>query len=439
MMVPCGLQQAVDAAGFLQIAEVQLSRPRGVTNVNTMTAMTDTNPDSAAASQHAISAEIAAIESGYQRAGVEETQPRLGYAPYRSSLLRHPTKDLHHADPEGVELWTPCFSERDVHPLEADLTIQHSRRTDRRTDGRHRPRSSTVTASPVRRQLVEIWQANAGGRYIHKRDQHPVRRSIRTSPASAGASPTTTGNYRFTTIKPGPYPWKNHRNAWRPAHIHFSLFGTEFTQRMITQMYFPGDPLFALDPIYQSITDQKARDRLVATYDHDVTTHEWATGYRWDIVLTGATALPSRPDNGGRTLMSTLLTATPGPDRRPLLRLRAAVRPRQRAGPAALAGRHPAVTATVSDGDGQAGPRRPARDLAGRRRRHHPARRLAPFAGTAGPSPAGAAPAPTTAAATASPPSSPGASEPGAAPFIMVTIFARGLLNRLFTRAYVPG
>ncbi|QMS55404.1 Protocatechuate 3,4-dioxygenase beta chain [Kocuria varians] len=90
------------------------------------------------------------------------------------------------------------------------------------------------------------------------------------------------------TIKPGPYPWKNHLNAWRPAHVHFSLFGTDFTQRMITQMYFPGDPLFALDPIYQSIVDPKARDRLVATYDHDVSEHEWLLGYRWDIVLSGS-------------------------------------------------------------------------------------------------------------------------------------------------------
>ena len=234
--------------------------------------------------------EIGAIESAYQRSGVEETQPRLDYAPYRSSLLRHPTKDLHHADPEGVELWTPCFGERDVHPLESDLTIQHTGApigermvvTGRIVDGDGRA---------VRRQLVEIWQANAGGRYIHKRDQHPSA----IDPNFTGVGRCLTdddGYYRFTTIKPGPYPWKNHHNAWRPAHIHFSLFGTEFTQRMITQMYFPGDPLFALDPIYQSITDQKARDRLVATYDHDVTTHEWATGYRWDIVLTGSNRTP---------------------------------------------------------------------------------------------------------------------------------------------------
>src|ERR1700710_1016001 len=164
-----------------------------------MTAMIDSNSDGAAASQRAISAEIGAIESAYQRAGVEETQPRLGYAPYRSSLLRHPTKDLHHADPEGVELWTPCFSERDVHPLEADLTIQHSGEaigermvvTGRIVDGDGRP---------VRRQLVEIWQANAGGRYIHKRDQHPSA----IDPNFTGVGRCLTdgeGNYRFTTIK----------------------------------------------------------------------------------------------------------------------------------------------------------------------------------------------------------------------------------------------
>ena len=112
---------------------------------------------------------------------------------------------------------------------------------------------------PVRHQLVEIWQANAGGRYIHKRDQHPAP----IDPNFTGVGRCLTdadGTYRFTTIKPGPYPWKNHRNAWRPAHIHFSLFGTEFTQRLITQMYFPGDPLFALDPIYQAIVDPAARD-----------------------------------------------------------------------------------------------------------------------------------------------------------------------------------
>ena len=108
------------------------------------------------------------------------------------------------------------------------------------------------------------------------------------------------GRYRFVTIKPGAYPWRNHHNAWRPAHIHFSLFGTAFTQRLVTQMYFPGDPLFGLDPIFQSVTDEKAQQRLVAAYDHDVTRSEWALGYTWDIVLDGAHATPPDTDDGDR-------------------------------------------------------------------------------------------------------------------------------------------
>jgi protocatechuate 3,4-dioxygenase beta subunit len=238
--------------------------------------------------QSAISREIELIQTDEAAEGLTRTQSRLDFAPYRSSLLRHPTKDLHHADPEGVELVAPVFGERDIDPLEADLTTQHGgepigeriRISGRIVDGDGRP---------VRRQLVEIWQANAAGRYIHKRDQHPAP----IDPNFTGVGRTLTddlGRYSFVTIKPGPYPWGNHRNAWRPAHVHFSLFGTEFTQRMITQMYFPSDPLFALDPILQSVTDQAARDRLVADYDHDRSEHEWLLGYTWDIVLTGAHA-----------------------------------------------------------------------------------------------------------------------------------------------------
>ncbi len=215
-----------------------------------------------------------------------EQHPRRHYPPYRSSLLRSPTKDPVQVDPEGVERWAPCFGERDVDPLEADLTIQHSGApigekmvvTGRVLDGDGRP---------VRRQLVEVWQANAAGRYVHQRDQHPAP----LDPHFTGVGRCLTdddGGYRFTTVKPGPYPWKNHRNAWRPAHLHFSLFGTDFTQRLITQMYFPGDPLLALDPIYQAVVDPAARERLVATYDHDLTQPELMTGYRWDIVLSGS-------------------------------------------------------------------------------------------------------------------------------------------------------
>lgn len=254
--------------------------------------------DAAACTQAQISDEIAQLHGEYERTldrtGAPEVQPRLDFAPYRSSILRHPTKDLRHTDPETIELVSPAFGHRDVAEIESDLTIQHNGEplgermivTGRVLDGEGRP---------VRGQLVEIWQANSAGRYIHKRDQHPAP----IDPNFTGVGRCITGDdgtYRFTTIKPGAYPWKNHLNAWRPAHIHFSLFGNAFTQRIVTQMYFPGDPLFPLDPIYQSIRDQSARDRLVASYDHDLTSPEWSLGYRWDIVLTGSGKTWAEPE-----------------------------------------------------------------------------------------------------------------------------------------------
>jgi protocatechuate 3,4-dioxygenase, beta subunit len=240
--------------------------------------------------QERIDKEIADIRA----ASPGETQPLLDFPPYRTSLLRHPTKDLRHADPEGAELVAPVFGHSDIDPLEADLTAQATGEpigermvvSGRVVDGDGRP---------VRGQLVEIWQANAAGRYVHKRDRHPA--PIDSNFTGLGRCLTDDdGGYRFTTIKPGPYPWRNHHNAWRPAHIHFSLFGTEFTQRLVTQMYFPGDPLFPLDPIFQSITDEAARARLVASYDHGLSEHEWLLGYRWDIVLTGSHATYTEPD-----------------------------------------------------------------------------------------------------------------------------------------------
>jgi protocatechuate 3,4-dioxygenase beta subunit len=253
------------------------------------------SPDAVGSTQADVSQEIAALAAEYAAAVQEETQPQLDYGPYRSSVLRHPTRDLHRVDPEGVELWAPCFGTHDVHPLDADLTVQHAGEpigerivvTGRVLDGDGRP---------VGGQLVEIWQANAAGRYVHRRDQHQAP----VDPHFTGVGRCLTGrdgSYRFTTVKPGPYPWRNHWNAWRPAHIHFSLFGREFTQRMVTQMYFPADPLLDLDPIYRSIRDRRARDRLVATYDHDVTTHERNTGYRWDVVLTGPQGTPREMDH----------------------------------------------------------------------------------------------------------------------------------------------
>ena len=144
---------------------------------------------------------------------------------------------------------------------------------------------------PVPRALIEIWQTNAAGRYRHAKDQHPAP----LDPNFTGAGRALTdenGVYRFVTIKPGAYPWKNHHNAWRPAHIHFSLFGPAFCTRLITQMYFPGDPLLPFDPVLQSIPDQKGRERLVAKFDQDTTEPDWALGYQFNIVLRGREATP---------------------------------------------------------------------------------------------------------------------------------------------------
>ena len=239
-------------------------------------------PSCGLANQQQISAEIDHLA---QRLRPSATTT-LNYPPYRSSALRHPTKALVQADPDELELAAPVFGVRDIAAVEADLTIQHAGAplgerivvTGRVLDSHGRA---------VRNQLIEVWQANSSGRYLHLRDQHPAP----LDPNFTGMGRMLTddgGTYRFVTIKPGPYPWRNHLNAWRPAHIHFSLFGNAFTDRLITQMYFPGDPLFALDPIFQSVTDPKARDGLIATYDHDVTEPETSTGYRWDIVLDGA-------------------------------------------------------------------------------------------------------------------------------------------------------
>lgn len=244
--------------------------------------------------QHEIDREVAALREAYDTS-LAEGAPRVShpprdYPPYRSSLLRHPGQPLVpvRGDPETTELHTPVFGDTDVTAVDNDLTRHHPGEplgeritvTGRVVDGRGRP---------VRRQLIELWQANAAGRYAHLRDQHPAP----LDPNFTGAGRALTdddGRYTFTTIKPGAYPWRNHDNAWRPAHLHFSLFGSAFAQRLVTQMYFPGDPLFAHDPILQSVTDESARARLVAAYDHDLSSPEWSLGYRWDIVLDGPSA-----------------------------------------------------------------------------------------------------------------------------------------------------
>ena len=247
--------------------------------------------------QQQISAEIAdahrrATDAAARGEHVDRTV--RDFAPYRSSVLRHPTKNPKLVDPETIELLSPAYGQRDVAAIESDLTLQHSGEPlgERITV---RGRLLDSWGRPVRNQLVEIWQANAAGRYIHQRDQHPAP----LDPNFTGAGRTITdddGAYSFTTIKPGPYPWKNHVNAWRPAHIHFSVFGTGFTQRIVTQMYFPSDPLFALDPIYNSIPRQSDRDNLIASYNHDHTVAEFSMGYEWDIVVDGPDATWFEPE-----------------------------------------------------------------------------------------------------------------------------------------------
>ncbi len=211
--------------------------------------------------------------------------PPLANPSYRSTLLRSPRQPLIPL-PQGLtEVTGPVFGAERAVAADADLTTRHAGEplgeriivTGRVLDSGGRPVPGT---------LVEIWQANAAGRYAHQVDQHPAP----LDPNFDGAGRCLTdsdGRYRFVTIKPGAYPWHNHPNAWRPAHIHFSLFGRAFTQRLITQMYFPGDPLFAQDPIFNSVPDPAARQRMICRFDLGLTQPEWALGYEWDIVLRG--------------------------------------------------------------------------------------------------------------------------------------------------------
>jgi protocatechuate 3,4-dioxygenase beta subunit len=187
------------------------------------------------------------------------------------------------------EVSGPLLGEGRVGAGEHDLTVQHGGAplgerivvTGRVLDGGGRP---------VRGTLVEVWQANAAGRYRHDGDRH--RAPLDPNFSGAGRCVTDDqGRWRFVTVRPGAYPWRNHANAWRPAHIHFSVFGRSFVQRLVTQLYFPGDPLLALDPILGSVPEA-ARERLVARLDLEVTVPEWALGYRWDIVLGGGGATP---------------------------------------------------------------------------------------------------------------------------------------------------
>jgi protocatechuate 3,4-dioxygenase beta subunit len=228
--------------------------------------------------------------------GKDAGQPPYLYPDYKSTRLRAPKEPLVILPRTLSEVSGPAYGHGEVGPLDHDLTRQHDGEplgeriivTGRVLDGDGRP---------VRNGLVEVWQANAAGRYAHRKDRHPAP----LDPNFSGGGRTLTdgeGRYRFVTVKPGAYPWGNHENAWRPAHIHFSLFGPAFRTRLITQMYFPGDPLFEHDPIFQSVRDPEARQRLVSRLDMGITQPGWALGYEFDIVLEGRGATPMEDHKG---------------------------------------------------------------------------------------------------------------------------------------------
>ena len=218
------------------------------------------------------------------------TQPEYLYPPYASTVKRSPTQPLVMLPPSLSEVTGPLFGHDLIRANDFDLTRQHAGDPigERIVVG---GRVLDANARPVANTLVEIWQANAAGRYPHKRDNHNAPMDANFT----GCGRTMTdreGRYRFVTIRPGEYPWRNHYNAWRPAHIHFSLFGPAFVTRLVTQMYFPGDPLLEYDPMYTGIPDEPARRRLVSVFDWETTIPEQALGYRFDIVLRGRDETP---------------------------------------------------------------------------------------------------------------------------------------------------
>jgi protocatechuate 3,4-dioxygenase beta subunit len=217
-------------------------------------------------------------------------EPVLDYPGYKSTALRHPKQPLVYLPEQATEMTGPQLGHLRPGPIDNDLTRQHE----------GEPVGERITVSgrlldsdgrPIRDSLVEIWQANAAGRYKHRSDRWPAP----LDPNFTGGGRTVTdrdGHYSFVTVKPGPYPWGNHHNAWRPAHIHFSLLGRSFEQRLVTQMYFPGDPLFPYDPIFNAVRDETVRQRMISRFSIDSSQDNWALAYEFDIVLGGRCATP---------------------------------------------------------------------------------------------------------------------------------------------------
>jgi protocatechuate 3,4-dioxygenase, beta subunit len=220
----------------------------------------------------------------------EDAHPPLDYPPYKSTALRHPKQPLVYLPHTITEITGPQLGPERVRQNDHDLLAQH----EGAPIGERiivYGRVFDTEGKPLRDTLVEVWQANAAGRYRHTWD----RWEAELDPNFSGAGRAVTdadGRYRFITIKPGPYPWGNHHNAWRPAHIHFSLLGRAFAQRLVTQMYFPGDPLFAFDPIFNSVRDPAARERMVSRFQIHESVPHWALSYEFDIYLRGPGQTP---------------------------------------------------------------------------------------------------------------------------------------------------
>lgn len=218
------------------------------------------------------------------------THPTLVHPAYRSTILRGPAQAPLRVRARAPALTSLATGAGLLLPNDADLTAH----------GVQAPLGEKIVVTgrvmdedgkPVRDSLIEVWQANSAGRYWHARDQH----NAPLDPNFHGVGKMLTdsaGRYRFITIKPGPYPWGNHDKAWRPAHIHFSMFGNVYAQRLVTQMYFPNDPLFDYDPIFQSIPDRAARARLISRFSLEETVGTDMLGYEFDIVLRGRNATP---------------------------------------------------------------------------------------------------------------------------------------------------
>ena len=222
--------------------------------------------------------------------GEPNVHPPANCPAYRATALRHPKRPLIVIPQTLTELTGPVFGRGAIGPLDHDLTRQHQ----------GEPVGQRIVVAgrvldeggrPVPDTLIEVWQANAAGRYAHKVDQWDG--ALDANFTGAGRALTDSdGRYRFVTVRPGAYPWRNHDNAWRPAHMHFSLFGAAFLTRLVTQMYFPGDPLLPLDPIFNSVPDARARERMVSIFDLALTEPAFALGYRFDLVLRGRDQTP---------------------------------------------------------------------------------------------------------------------------------------------------